>query len=116
MHETDKMWKIENSKIQSHHPQISTRYDLGNPIQEKALLEGEVALLSFLWYRNHASTKKEALFVELPLTCGLYGFYKISPPLLCSYNTTLKYFAQIWNKIKCKRMEPLLVLVAQYLT
>jgi hypothetical protein len=76
MHEIDKMQKIENNKIQSHHPQINTRYDLGNPIQEKTQLEGEAALLSFLWYRNDASTKKEALSVEFPLTCGLYGCYK----------------------------------------
>jgi hypothetical protein len=116
MHEIDKMQKIENSKIQSHHPQINTRYDLGNPIREKTQLEGEVALLSFLWYRNDASTKKEALSVEFPLTCGLYGCYKISPPLLCSQNTTLRCFSQLWNKIQCKIMEPLLLLVAWYLT
>ena len=113
MHEIDKMRKIENSKIKSHHPQINTRYDLGNPIREKTQLEGEVALLFFLWYRNDASTKKEALVVELPLT---YGMYRISPPLLCSQNTTLRCFSQLWNKIQYKIMEPLLLLVAQYLT
>jgi hypothetical protein len=48
MHEIDKMWKIENNKIQSHHPQINTRYDLENPIWEKTQLEGEVDVLSFL--------------------------------------------------------------------
>jgi hypothetical protein len=115
MHEIDKMRKIENSKIQSHHPQINTRYDLGNPIREKSQLESEVALLSFLWYKNDASTKKVALPMELPLTCDLYGCYKISP-LLCSQNTTLRCSARLWNKIQCKRMEPLLLLVAQYLT
>jgi hypothetical protein len=61
MHEIDKMWKIENSEIQSHHPQISTRYDLRNPIWDKTQLENEVALLSFLYYRNDASTKKDTL-------------------------------------------------------
>jgi hypothetical protein len=105
MHEIDKMQKIENSKIQSHHPQINTRYDMGNPIREKTQLEGEVALLSFLWYRNDASTKKEALSVEFPLNCGLYGCYIISPPLLShiiplsdvflSYGT--RYNAKEWN-------------------
>jgi hypothetical protein len=44
--------------------------------------------------------------VELPLTCGPYGCYKISPHLLCSKNTTLKCFSQLWNKIQCKRMKP----------
>jgi hypothetical protein len=73
MHEIDKMWKIDNSKTQSHHTQIYTIYDLGNPIRENNQLEGEVALLSFLWYINDASTNKEALFVEFPLICGLYG-------------------------------------------
>jgi hypothetical protein len=47
MHEIDKMWKIENSKIQSHHPQINTRYDLGNPIREKTQLEGEAVCSLF---------------------------------------------------------------------
>jgi hypothetical protein len=61
MHEIDKIWKIENSKIKSHHQKINTIYDLVNPIMEKTHLEGEVALLSFLWYRNDASIKKEAL-------------------------------------------------------
>ena len=32
MHEIDKPQKIENNKIQSHHLQIDTRYDLGNQI------------------------------------------------------------------------------------
>jgi hypothetical protein len=115
MYEIDKMWKIENNKIQSHHPQINKICDLGNPIREKTHLEGKVALLSFLWYRNDASTKKETLSVEFPLTCG-YGYYKIYPPLLCSHNTTLICSTQLWNNIQCKRMEPLLLLVAQYLT
>jgi hypothetical protein len=84
MHEIDKMRKIENRKIQSHHPQINTIYDLRNPIWEKTYLEGEAALLSFLWYRNVAIIKNEALFVELPLTRGLYGCYIVSPPLLFS--------------------------------
>jgi hypothetical protein len=52
------MRKIEKHKIKSHYTQINTIYDLENPIQEKTQLEGEVALLSFLWYRNDASTKK----------------------------------------------------------
>jgi hypothetical protein len=73
MHEMDKMWKIDNSKMQSHHPEIKTIYDSKNPIQEKTQLEDEVALLSFLWYRNDESTKKEAFFVDFPFTCGLYG-------------------------------------------
>jgi hypothetical protein len=115
MHEIDKMEKIENNKMQSHHAQINTRYDLGNPIREKTQLEGEVALLSFLWYRNDASTKKKALSLELPLTYGLYGSYRISP-LLYSHNTTLRCSAQLWNKIQYKRMEPLLLLLSQYLT
>jgi hypothetical protein len=38
MHEIDKMWKIENNKIQSHHLIINTIYDLGNPIREKTQL------------------------------------------------------------------------------
>jgi hypothetical protein len=58
MHEIEKMQKIKNSKIQPHHPQINTRYDLGNSIREKTQLEGEVSLLSFLWYRNDVSRKK----------------------------------------------------------
>jgi hypothetical protein len=66
---------------------------MGNPIWEKTQPEGEVVMLSFLWYRNGASTKKETLFVELPLTCGLYGYYIISPLLLFSQNTTLRFFA-----------------------
>ena len=112
MHEIDKMQKIENSKIQSYHPQRNTIYDLGNPICEKTHLEGEATLLSFIWYRNDASTNKEALSVELPLTCGLHGCYIISPPLVCSKNTTLICFSQPWNNIPYKRMEPLLLLVA----
>ena len=55
-----------------------------NPIREKTQLEGEAALLSFLWYRNDASTKKEASSVELPLTCGMYDCYNNCPLLLCS--------------------------------
>jgi hypothetical protein len=55
MHKID---KIKNNKMQSHHPQINTKYDLGNPIWEKIQLEGEVALLYFLWYKNDSSTKK----------------------------------------------------------
>jgi hypothetical protein len=47
MHGIDQMKKIENSKIQSHHPQINTRYDLGNQIQEKTQLEGEVSFSLF---------------------------------------------------------------------
>jgi len=70
MHEIDKMWKIENRKIQSHHPQIKTRYDLGNLIPEKTQIEGETPLLSFLWYGNDASTKKDTLSMELTLTHG----------------------------------------------
>jgi hypothetical protein len=65
MHEIDNMWKVENNKIQSHHPQINTRYYLRNQIQEKKQLEGEVALLSFLWYRNDASTKRHSLWIYL---------------------------------------------------
>jgi hypothetical protein len=84
MHEIDKIRKIENNKIQSNHPQINTRYDLGNPILEKTQLEGEASLLSFLWYRNDASTRKDALSQEFPLNYGMYGCYRISPPLLCS--------------------------------
>ena len=59
------MQKIENNKTPSHHPQINTRYDLGNPIREKTQLEGEVALLSFLWYGNcwaHAYFGKKVYF------------------------------------------------------
>jgi hypothetical protein len=116
MHEIDKMWKMENSKMHSHHPQIITRYDLGKPIWEKTQLEGEATRLSFLWYRNDASTKKESLFKDFPLTYGMYGYYRIYNPLLCSQNTTLRCFSQLWNKIQCKIMEPLLLLVDWYLT
>jgi hypothetical protein len=66
MYEIEKMWKIENSKIQSHYPQINTRYDLENPIRDKYLLEGEASLLSFIWYINDASIKKYALSMEFP--------------------------------------------------
>jgi hypothetical protein len=48
MHEIDKMQKIENSKTQSHHPQINTKYDLEIPIAEKNQLDGEVVMLSFI--------------------------------------------------------------------
>jgi hypothetical protein len=68
MHKIDKIPKIKNNKIQSYHPQINTRYDLRNPIQEKTQLEGEVALRSFICYRNYVSAKKETLSVEFPLT------------------------------------------------
>jgi hypothetical protein len=54
--------------------------------------------------------------VEFPLNCGMYGFYIISSPILCSNNTTLIFVSPRWNKIKFKIMEPLLLLVAQYLT
>jgi hypothetical protein len=30
-------------------------------------------MLSFIWYGNDASTKKEELLVQLALTYGLYG-------------------------------------------
>ena len=48
MYEKVQMPKIENKNEYTHHPQINTRYNLGNPIQDKTQLEGEVALLSFL--------------------------------------------------------------------
>jgi hypothetical protein len=68
MHEIDKMWKIENNKIQSHTiHKINTNIFSGKPLREKTQLEGEVALLSFLWYGNNASTKEKALSMELPL-------------------------------------------------
>jgi hypothetical protein len=85
-------------------------------MREKTQLEGDIALLSFLWYRNNASTKKEALSMELLLTCGLYGLYRISPPLLCSQNTTLIFSSHLSIKIQCKIMEHLLLLEARYLT
>jgi hypothetical protein len=84
MHEIDKMWRIEKNKIKSHHPQINTRYDRVNQIWEKTQLKGEPSLLSFFWYRNDASTKKDELFMEFPLNCGQYGFYRISPPIFFS--------------------------------
>jgi hypothetical protein len=47
---------------------LNTRCILGNPIWEKTQLEGEAyALLSFLQLWK-ASTKKEALTMEFPLT------------------------------------------------
>jgi hypothetical protein len=36
--------------------------------------------------------------MEFPLTCGMHGCYKISPPLLCSHDITLICFSQLWNK------------------
>ena len=60
------------------------RYDLGNPIWEKNQLEGEVVLLSFLWYITDVRENKETLFVEFPLTCDTYGHYRIYPPILFS--------------------------------
>jgi hypothetical protein len=60
------------------------RYDLGNPIWEKNQLEGEVVLLSFLWYITDVRENKETLFVEFPLKCGTYGHYRIYPPILFS--------------------------------
>jgi hypothetical protein len=53
----------------SHHPQNGTNILYGKTLREKTHLEGEVALLSFLWYENNASTKEKALFMELPETC-----------------------------------------------
>jgi len=92
MHEINKIQKIENNEIKSHHLQINIKYDLGKPIREKNQLEGEAAFLSFLWYINDESAKKEALSMEFPYNCGQYGCYKISLPLLCSQNTTLICF------------------------
>jgi hypothetical protein len=48
MYELDEMQKIDNINKYTHHPQINTIYDLGNPIREKTQLEGEVALPFFL--------------------------------------------------------------------
>jgi hypothetical protein len=86
-----------------------------SPIREKTHLEGEANLLSFLQYRNDASTKKEALSREFPLMCGMYGCYKIHPLLLFLYITTLRCSSHPWKKIQCKRTKPLLLLVAWYL-
>jgi hypothetical protein len=66
-----------------HEKNLTQKFGCQHPMQEETQLEGEATLLSFLWYKNDASTKKEALSVEFPLTCDLYGCYIISPPLLC---------------------------------
>jgi hypothetical protein len=76
MHEIDKIRKIEKSKIQSHTIHKITSTCSGKPLREKTQLEGEAALLSFLWHGNNASTKEKALSIELPETYGLLGCYK----------------------------------------
>jgi hypothetical protein len=92
------MRKIENCKIQSHHPQGNTKISSWKPLWEKNQLEGEAALLSFLWYGNNASTKENALSMELPETCGLLGCYKtLTPSIMLFYGT--KYNNIEWNPL-----------------
>jgi len=111
-----KIQKWENKQMNTPYTQMNTICIPGNPIWEKTQLEGEATRLSFLWYRNYSSTKKESLFEDFPLTYGMYGYYRIYHPLLCSQNTTLICFSQLWNKIQWKIMELLLLLMVWYLT
>jgi hypothetical protein len=53
-------------------------------------LEGEVVLLSFLWYENNASTKEKVLYVELLETCGLLGCYITLTPSFMHSNFPLR--------------------------
>ena len=84
MHEIDKMWKIENNETQSHTIHMTTQIFYEKPLREKIQLEGDVALLSFLWYGNNVSTKENALSMELPETHGLLGCYKTLNPFCYS--------------------------------
>jgi hypothetical protein len=59
------------------------------PLWEKNLMEGEVALLSFLWNGNNASTKEKALYMELSKTCNLIGYYRTLTPSVMLSNFSL---------------------------
>jgi hypothetical protein len=74
----------EKGNTITHQPKTNTKICYGKPLQEKIQLEGEAALLSFLWYGNNACTKEKPLSMELLETCGLSGCYKNLPPLLSS--------------------------------
>jgi hypothetical protein len=80
MHEIDKMWKIENSKIKSHTIQkMKQRFSLG-------------VFALFFWYGNNASTKQKALTIELLETYGLIGYYRTLTPCIMLSNFPLPVF------------------------
>jgi hypothetical protein len=69
----------------AHHPQNNTNMFYGKPLREKIQLECEVALLSFLWYENNASTKEKEISMELHKTYDLLGYYiKLTPYVILS--------------------------------
>jgi hypothetical protein len=44
--------------------------------------------------------------MEFPLTLWPVWLLQISPPLLCSQNTTPRCSAQLWNKYNAKEWNP----------
>ena len=67
-------------------------------LREKTQLEGEVALLFFLWYGNNASIKDKALSMELLETYGLLGFYRTSTPSIMFSNFPLSVVMLFYGK------------------
>jgi hypothetical protein len=64
-----------------------------------------------------ASTKKEALTMEFPLTLWpKWLLHNLLPPSLCSQNTTPWIFFSTMEQVQYKRMQPFLLLDARYLT
>jgi hypothetical protein len=70
----------EHGNTFTHYPKNNTKIFSRKPLGEKTQLEGEATLLSFLWYGNNASTKENALSMELLETCGLLGCYRTLTP------------------------------------
>jgi hypothetical protein len=101
------MQKIENTKIKSHTIHKNNKnICFGKPLQQKTQLEGKVALLSFLWYGNNASTKEKEHSMELPEIFLLLGCYRTLTPSFMLSNFPLPFFFSfLWNKIQYHRME-----------
>jgi hypothetical protein len=76
----------------THHPQNNTNIFSRKPLQEKTHLEGEVSLLSFLWYGNNPSTKEKELSLELLETYGLLVYYRTLKPYVMLSNFPLQVF------------------------
>jgi hypothetical protein len=105
MHEIDKMHKIENIKVKSHTiHKIKKNIFSRKPLREKTQLEGESALISFLWYENNANTREKALSMELLETCDLLGCYKTLTPYFILSNfplpIVLVFYGTKYNNIE----------------
>jgi hypothetical protein len=64
---------------------------LWETLMGKTKLEGEVSLLSFLWYGNNASVKEKSLSMESHETSGLLGLYRTLTPYFILSNFPLPF-------------------------